>query len=679
MPLPELTCAQDFSVCLNHEAFVLDLVTPAGGMYSGAGVLDGMFYPALAGTGMHPINYSYVSPENGCTQSCSFTITVLPLPEMSCGENLEICLNAVPLTLENAMPGGGDYSGTGVEEGVFVPAIAGVGTHTITYFYTGENGCSSTCQFQITVHPVQELSCPEPLGVCIYDDPSTLSLVQPEGGTYEGTGVEGNTFYPDLAGAGIHFITYHFQNEFGCQTSCEFTIEVYPKPVLNCTFPAEICLYDGPLYLEGCTPEGGEYSGNAVAGNTFFPEIAGEGVHEIDYHYTNPSTGCENQTTFEIEVLPAQLVNLPNGWSGISSYMIPKNPEIPEIFASLGNNLVILYNLDGIIYHPGENIVPQELWDSYSGYAIKTTQPATMEFCGDYLQTLTVQLSQGWNLVPMLSKNQVSSEYLFGFNNKVKIVKQVAGWKLYWKEMGINTLGFVKPGEAYYVYCSDETSITFPYYFKDGSEQFSEEKLVISPFKVVNPTPATHILAFADLKTLPFLKGDVVAAFTSSGLCAGQVQVGDENTGLVMYGDDAYTELQDGIFSDEKITYRLYRPGNEQLFGLEFSYDTKFQAGDYFQPEGISVVKEVKMSAVGLETTQAEAVNIFPNPTTGILHITGIEGSYRVEVFNMLEEQVKTLSLDGKSQLDLSEFPNGVYMVKIITGNVFITKKIALQ
>jgi hypothetical protein len=279
----------------------------------------------------------------------------------------------------------------------------------------------------------------------------------------------------------------------------------------------------------------------------------------------------------------------------------------------------------------------------------------------------------------MLSKNQVSAEYLFGFNSKVKIVKEVAGWKLYWKEMGINTLGYVHPGKAYYVYCTGETSVTFPFYFKEGVEQIKAEEPIVSPFEVVNPTPATHIVAFADMKTMPFSKGDIIAAFTSSGLCAGQVQVGNENPGLVMFGDDTYSEPQDGLITGEKITYRLHRTGNERLFNLEFTYDTKYQAGDYFQPEGISVVKEVKIGATGIETTQADAVNIFPNPTTGILNITGIEGSYEVEIYNVVQEIILTKPLFGHAQIDLSELSKGVYLVKVVVGDSVVFRKVTLN
>ena len=679
LPLPELSGAQDFSVCLDHEPVALSMVSPAGGTYSGTGVMEGTFYPGSAGVGNHQVTYTYTSPETNCTNTCHFQITVLPLPPVSCGSNPEICLNDEPLVLDMAQPSGGIYVGTGVESGVFYPEIAGVGTHTISYAFTGENGCSASCQFLVTVHPVQELSCPQPFEMCIYDEPLALNLVQPQGGIYEGTGVAANVFYPEMAGAGTHFITYQFQNEFGCKTSCEFSIEVHPKPEITCNFPDEVCLYDGPLYLEGCSPGGGDYTGNAVAGNIFFPEIAGVGDHVISYHYSDPATGCENQTEFTLKVLPAQLVSLPQGWMGISSCMVPKDPEIPEIFTDLGDKLVILYNLKGTIYYPGENIIPQELWDSYSGYALKTTQPVTMDFCGEYLQNLTVQLSQGWNLIPMLSKNQVSSEYLFGFNSKVRIVKEVAGWKLYWKEMGINTLGFVVPGEAYYVYCTDETSVTFPFFAKEEPVEIIPDQGFNSPFVPVEPTPSTHILAFENNISSFFSNGDIIGAFDESGMCAGQVQIGAVNSGLVIFGDDAFTDPHDGFSEGERIYYKLFRPENIAMYDIEFSFDENYTAGANFHPDGISVATSVKLGPLGLAENELSAVNIFPNPTTGILNIAGIEGSYTLEVYNVVQELLLIKAFSGQGQVDLSGFSKGVYLVKVVVGDSVVTRKVTMN
>jgi hypothetical protein len=47
-------------------------------------------------------------------------------------------------------PAGGNFSGQGVAFGVFNPALAGPGTHTVTY-EVNQNGCLSTATTQITV------------------------------------------------------------------------------------------------------------------------------------------------------------------------------------------------------------------------------------------------------------------------------------------------------------------------------------------------------------------------------------------------------------------------------------------------------------------------------------------------------------------------------------------------
>ncbi len=45
---------------------------------------------------------------------------------------------------------GGEYYGTGVLYGHFVPALAGIGEYTLSYIYIDENGCGDTA-FQVAV------------------------------------------------------------------------------------------------------------------------------------------------------------------------------------------------------------------------------------------------------------------------------------------------------------------------------------------------------------------------------------------------------------------------------------------------------------------------------------------------------------------------------------------------
>ena len=148
--LPTVTCPANSSVCIDAPSFALTGGSPSGGTYSGAGVSAGNFNPAAAGAGAHTITYTYTDG-NGCTNSCTFTITVNALPTVTCPANLTVCSTDAPFALSGATPSGGTYSGTGVTAGTFDPSAASLGSNTITYTYTS-GGCTVTCTFTITVN-----------------------------------------------------------------------------------------------------------------------------------------------------------------------------------------------------------------------------------------------------------------------------------------------------------------------------------------------------------------------------------------------------------------------------------------------------------------------------------------------------------------------------------------------
>lgn len=150
-PLPAApTCPGSSSACLNTPPYSLSGASPGGGTYSGPGVSAGNFNPAAAGAGMHTITYT-VTDGNGCSNSCTFTITVNSPPNVTCPSYSNVCSTASPFALSGGSPGGGTYSGPGVSAGTFNPAAAGTGMHTIQYTVTDGNGCTGTCTFTITV------------------------------------------------------------------------------------------------------------------------------------------------------------------------------------------------------------------------------------------------------------------------------------------------------------------------------------------------------------------------------------------------------------------------------------------------------------------------------------------------------------------------------------------------
>ncbi|WP_017733658.1 T9SS type B sorting domain-containing protein [Nafulsella turpanensis] len=82
-PLPEVTLAGFADVCAEDKPFELSGGTPAGGVYSGPGVVDSLgtyfFKPFAVEAGTHSITYTYTVDSSSCENSAQNTITVNPM------------------------------------------------------------------------------------------------------------------------------------------------------------------------------------------------------------------------------------------------------------------------------------------------------------------------------------------------------------------------------------------------------------------------------------------------------------------------------------------------------------------------------------------------------------------------------------------------------------------------
>ena len=75
--------------------------------------------------------YTVTSITGSCVSTATVTVVVNPRPTLTFPAVSALCANSPAVTL-GATPSGGTYSGTGVSGNDFSPAIAGVGSHTIT-------------------------------------------------------------------------------------------------------------------------------------------------------------------------------------------------------------------------------------------------------------------------------------------------------------------------------------------------------------------------------------------------------------------------------------------------------------------------------------------------------------------------------------------------------------------
>jgi hypothetical protein len=561
---------------------------------------------------------------------------------------------------------------------MFYPSTAPPGVPLqIKYTYTDpQTGCSASCIFYITVYPNPTVNCPQNMSVCVNDLPFMLAGATPPGGVYSGPGVAGGQFSPAVAGVGNHVITYAYTDpQTGCSNSCSFNIIVNPLPVVTCPQNMSVCVNDPPFMLAGATPPGGIYTGPGVAGGQFNPAAAGVGNHAITYTYVDPQTGCKNSCSFMINVKYDHLIEIPEGWSGISSYIQPYDPLLDNMLYPMMNELIILQNLTGV-YWPAGSMNTLIAWDEYSGYAIKVNDDTELPVCGAEVINKTVNLNAGWNIIPVLSSTPVDIVTLFSGVNGFQIAKDVAGFGIYWSAFGINTIGNVMPGKAYHVRMTAPGTIDYSLPVNKSPDVSINLHELSTPWNKVTNTPGSHLVAF-NLNSNPFIAGDIIGGFTSEGICAGLALTDhDQPFAINLNGDDPYGNEKVGFESGELISFKIYRQSTGEEFVLEVTYNPQMNPGEY-EVHGLSEVNQVTLLATGIIQTIFGTLTIYPNPSTGKFAIEYVPTTAIVEIFNTHGKEILTKSLILPSEVDLSAQPKGIYFISIKTEKqVFFEKLI---
>ncbi len=173
-----------------------------------------------------------------------------------------------------------------------------------------------------------------------------------------------------------------------------------------------------------------------------------------------------NPCTFVVEdymnlYFVGQAIEVPGGWSGISSYIQAPDGNIDNLFEPYLDKLEVLSNFSGIFY-PGQNINTLGIFNYQSGYQIKASEPFALTFSGFSHEGANLTKGAGWSIIPVLTSCMVDIEELFQNNQSLVIVKEVAGPGVYWPEYQINTLHHLKPGKAYYTLQNATETIDFP-------------------------------------------------------------------------------------------------------------------------------------------------------------------------------------------------------------------------
>ncbi|MBK7336699.1 MAG: right-handed parallel beta-helix repeat-containing protein [Saprospirales bacterium] len=246
-------CPDDFTICLDAQPIVLTGGTPIDGVYSGPGVSNGLFNPAVAGVGPHVITFTY------CNTSCEFTITVEdPVATISIVENSGnldndgvICAGD-EVTLTASAGASYEWSTGATSQSIVVSPGS---TTNYSVIVTDAFGCDAMASTQITVNPLPVAAIdPAAPEICVGFE---VTLTASGGVSYEwNTGATSESITVSPAITTIYSVIVTDAN--GCSSEAFVTVTVNNPPIIQAlvTEPTGCASTNGAiaLTLTGASP-----------------------------------------------------------------------------------------------------------------------------------------------------------------------------------------------------------------------------------------------------------------------------------------------------------------------------------------------------------------------------------------------------------------------------------------
>jgi hypothetical protein len=365
----------EHSYCKSVDTFFIDgqpsyLTGNAGNTITGTGVVlvgNNYYYnPALIPNSVEAdtVLFTYTDIQ-GCSNIDTAIIKLDSIPVVTltglpstllCNNNDTIPLIGSPIDTFNNR---GTFIGAGVDSssGIFVPAVAGIGTHILIYDYTAASGCSNRDSVQVTIvnKPTSEPRGYQP-SYCINAANDTLFSANDTSGTYQfsgdliiaGTDILTVSNLPDTNTLLLRELYYTYTSATGCTIDDTITIQINPKPEIYFNDLDTAYCSNGSVQNFRVSPNGGSLVNRDTAfsiltDNRFIaldPTLADTGYTSLTYAFTAPNT-CADTVTVPIYIQPVVLPSI----AGLDSSYCKTNDTI-SLTASLSGGYFIGSGVD---------------------------------------------------------------------------------------------------------------------------------------------------------------------------------------------------------------------------------------------------------------------------------------------------------------------------------------------
>ncbi len=709
------------AVANSYESIVW--MTTGDGTFDNAFILNPVYTPGSGDIASKQVNLYVLAGSSGeCGNAVdTLSVSIENVPEAMAGTDLTLCegenitLSGQALhysTIEWLTSGDGTFSSINSLTPVYTPGATDVadGTVTLTLTATGNLPCAVSVSdlLNMVIQKVPEVNAGFDVTICNNESYqlegfatayANITWTTNGDGTFSSANSLNAVYVPGIEDTanGWAKITLEAVSASPCNlASSDFmylVIDNLPEIVLDIE-DTEAELLSNVFLVIGAV-DGDEYQwygpqGMIPGADGSVLDLINVGYSDEGYYYCIVSNSCGADTSkvIYLVVYESHYISFPTGWSGMSSYIDPRIHEVENLFEPVTSQLISLENFTGC-YLPGilNTLVN---YDPLDGYKAKFNEATIFEIRGSTNQIRTVSLQEGWNYLPVISTCPAKVTDIFGGNPKVQIIKEIAGMGLYWPAVGINSIGDMIPGRAYFIRVTESFNITYPECPPTKSSIITADVLKARNNGIWNEityTPVTHVVA-VDAGLYEILKpGDILGAFTPGGLCAGYLEMDGLGNGLSLFGDDPLTPETDGFAENDPITFRVYRPATGDEFGLNVTFDQAYSDNDgLYSANGLSAIMKSETSYLSVFEDNQSEIAVYPNPSTGKINISGLGENAGIEILNASGQLMNTFTRlnVGKTggsvfSIDITAFAPGVVFVKIIEPEKVTIRKIILQ
>ncbi|WKZ65442.1 MAG: PKD domain-containing protein [Flavobacteriales bacterium] len=268
-PLPDVTADPFGPFCINAGTLPDPVVFPSPGTFTWPSP-DNSPDPLVIGSGAHEVEYAHTDA-NGCSTTLAIPFTIHDTTAVVF-DSIHACINADPFDLNPFvdLPGGtfsARYDGTVwtllpalFDPGALVPAPTAAQQVGIRYIYENTEGCVSTNDTVLTVHPLPQVQFSAP-DVCTYSPLTITNTSTITSGTIE-------SWAWDIAGQGqldseqvgpfdypvpdTIPVSLTATSDRGCVGFLDEEVIIHPVPVAS-FMSDDACQYDTVLYTDAST------------------------------------------------------------------------------------------------------------------------------------------------------------------------------------------------------------------------------------------------------------------------------------------------------------------------------------------------------------------------------------------------------------------------------------------